>query len=68
MPIDQQDECEATPRGLMQCLRMLLDEAALLRLPNTLCALQDALEACRSETQGRGPDGVTPLLQTSVLH
>lgn len=56
MPIDQSDECEATPTGLMQCLRMLVDEAALLRLPDTMSALEDALEACRSETRRRGPE------------
>ncbi len=68
MPTDQQNECEATPSGLMQCLRMLVDEAALLRLPHTMCALQDAVEACRSEAQGHGPDRVVNSLRTLLVH
>lgn len=67
MPTDQQDQCEATPSGLMQCLRMLVDEAALLRLPHTMCALKDALEACRSETLGQRPDQVAHL-RTLLVH
>lgn len=68
MPIDQQDECEATPSGLMQCLRMLVEEAALLRLPDTMRALTDALEACRSESLGHGPDQVSSSFRTLLVH
>ncbi len=68
MPFDQQDECQATPNGLMQCLRMLVDEAALLQLPHTMCALKEALEACQSETLGWTPDETAHKLRSLLVH
>jgi hypothetical protein len=43
----------ASANGIVQCLRMLADEAASLRMTQTLKALRDALEICRAE----GKDG-----------
>lgn len=43
------DECVATALGILQCLRMLADEAATLNLARTLIALHDALEICEAE-------------------
>lgn len=51
MRSDNQDECQATPAGLMQCLGMLAEEAAVLHLPRTLRALREALLECQSELQ-----------------
>lgn len=39
----------ATSQGLIQCLRMLTEEAATLNLAQTFAALQDALATCHSE-------------------
>lgn len=43
------DKVAATPNGLIHCLRMLTDEALLLRLHRTYVALQSALDACQLE-------------------
>jgi uncharacterized protein with ATP-grasp and redox domains len=42
-------ECEANARGIMQCLRMLAEEAALLHLSRTLAALREAIDVCAAE-------------------
>ena len=51
MSSSNQSDCEATPAGLMRCLSMLADEAAVLDLPRTFYALREALDECRSEMQ-----------------
>lgn len=51
---DEPSDCDATPAGLVQCLGMLAEEAAVLHLPLTLCALHDAMRACLSELQAGG--------------
>ncbi len=51
MSSSNQGECEATPAGLLRCLSMLADEAAVLHLPRTFYALREALDECRSEMQ-----------------
>ena len=43
-------EYDATARGIIQCLRMLAEEAASLGMPETLAALYSALETCRTES------------------
>jgi hypothetical protein len=48
-------EPAASASGIMQCLRMLADEAASLQLTQTLEALEDALEICRIEGKGGQP-------------
>ncbi|MBV9785999.1 MAG: hypothetical protein JO264_19530 [Acidisphaera sp.] len=40
---------EVSAEGIMQCLCMLAEEAASLRLLRTLLALRAALETCQSE-------------------
>ena len=42
-------DCEANARGIMQCLRMLAEEAALLHLSRTLAALREAIDVCAAE-------------------
>jgi hypothetical protein len=41
--------CDATASGILQCLRMLAEEAASLHLTRTLTALRDAIETCVAE-------------------
>lgn len=40
---------DASATGILQCLRMLADEAADLRLAGTLRALREAIAICQSE-------------------
>lgn len=40
---------DASPSGIADCLRMLVDEAASLRLVRTLMALLETLEICQIE-------------------
>jgi len=42
-------ECEANAKGIMQCLRMLAEEAAHLHLSRTLAALREAISVCAAE-------------------
>jgi hypothetical protein len=42
-------DSDASADGILQCLRMLADEAADLRLASTLKALRDAIDVCQSE-------------------
>ena len=43
------DEVQATSIGLIQCLRMLAEEASILRLDRTFAALKGALDTCNLE-------------------
>lgn len=56
MPDDLEGDCMATPSGIMQCLRMLAEEAATLNLSRTLLAIHAALQTCEHE----GGDMVVP--------
>ena len=40
---------EASPTGIAECIRMLAEEAASLRLVRTLLALLETLEICQVE-------------------
>jgi hypothetical protein len=56
---------EASPNGILECLRMLADEAATLRLARTLLALLETVEICRIEAVGitgmpAGPEPSAP--------
>ena len=46
---------DPTAQGIVQCLRMLADEAAALGLGRTLAALRTAITVCASE--GETADG-----------
>ncbi len=62
MDDDVEIECAATRTGIVQCLRMLAEEAAVLNLSRTLLAIHEALETCEregSEASGQLPSGVT---------
>jgi hypothetical protein len=59
---EMEAECLATADGIVQCLQMLAEEAAGLRLARTLAAIQKALQVCHEEgqEQPRLPDGPAP--------
>ncbi len=42
-------DSDPTARGIVQCLRMLADEANALGMPRTLNALQMAITVCSAE-------------------
>lgn len=42
--------CDATARGIVQCLRMLAEEASSLHLPSTVRALWSAIGTCEHES------------------
>ncbi len=44
--------CEPSRQGIQECLRMLADEATLLRLPATAAAIRAAVYVCQSECHG----------------
>jgi hypothetical protein len=43
------DEVQATTIGLLQCLRMLAEEASILHLDRTFAAPKGALDTCNLE-------------------
>ncbi len=43
-------ECDPTAKGIVQCLRMLAEEAEAIGLPQTLDALRLALQVCAAES------------------
>jgi hypothetical protein len=49
--MDDDDSTSASPSatGIMQCLRMLAEEAGSLRLVRTLLLLREAAEVCHDE-------------------
>ena len=51
------DEVLATSNGFIQCLRMLAEEASILRLDQTSAALQRALDTCHLEVATASPTG-----------
>ena len=61
------DDIRATPDGLLHCLRMLTEEAALLRLDRTFAALKDALELCYIEASA-GSDGHGAMPTSLAVH
>lgn len=54
------DDLLATPNGLIQCLRMLAEEASILNLDRTFAALQEALDTCNLEVLSNHPSGAAP--------
>jgi hypothetical protein len=47
---DEMDiDCAPTADGIVQCLQMLAEEAAGLRLARTLAAIRAALQVCHEE-------------------
>jgi len=67
-------ECEANASGIMQCLQMLAEEAASLRLSRTLAALREAIDVCAAEnladpTAEEMDEGSSPSVRRSLtLH
>lgn len=62
------DAIGATAQGLVQCLRMLTDEAASLNLLHTFAALQDALATCQLEMVSGAESGADASLIPTMLH
>jgi hypothetical protein len=66
----------ASSTGIIQCLRMLADEAGSLHMHRTLAALRDAMQICttegarslRAEAPGDGAAILAPLQARSRLH
>lgn len=54
------DDDDAAARGIVQCLRMLAEEAASLRLARTRAALQAAIDVCAAESTGGVTEAVPP--------
>ena len=50
------DEVLATSNGFIQCLRMLAEEASILKLDQTSAALQRALDTCHLEVSATRRD------------
>lgn len=66
LPDTDADSALPSARGLLQCLRLLAEEAAMLQLGATLNALRSAITVCAAECESgpvsiRGPAG-------AVLH
>jgi hypothetical protein len=49
VPVDQALSASAT--GIFLCLRQLADEAAILNMPDTLMAIERALDAAARESE-----------------
>jgi hypothetical protein len=65
------DDCEPTIAGILNCLRMLIDEATELHLDDTVTALQRALQVCMAETDTgvtESEAGQLPLPVGTLLH
>lgn len=45
---------DASPMGIIECVRMLAEEAASLRLVRTLMALLETVEICQVEAAAMG--------------
>ena len=60
------DEVLATSNGFIQCLRMLAEEASILRLDQTSAALQRALDTCHLEVSAGGSDGFADRMQAGL--
>lgn len=54
-------DADASPGGIADCLRMLADEAASLRLVRTLVALLETMEICRIEASAMAPQSAAAL-------
>lgn len=61
-------ECDPTPRGIVQCLRMLAQEAATLRMARTLEALQSAIATCAAEGDGTAEPAALIVPPGTTLH
>jgi hypothetical protein len=54
-----EESVPASAHGILQCLRLLADEAATLNLRRTLWAIEDALETVLAESAPGGAKLVT---------
>ncbi len=60
------DEVLATSKGFIQCLRMLAEEASILRLDRTCAALQQALDTCSLEVSASSNDRFADFAQPGL--
>jgi hypothetical protein len=54
--LDGDGDGDPTARGIVQCLKMLADEAAALGLGRTLSALETAMKVCVGESDSDDAD------------
>ena len=54
---DPMSSAKASASGIAECLRMLADEAASLRMVRTLMAVLEAAEICLAEEAASGTHG-----------
>ena len=66
-PSDLGDAPYPSARGILDCLRMLADEATTLRLAGTVDALRAAIAVCVAESEAEAPVIAAPPPGT-VLH
>ena len=66
-PSDLDDAPYPSARGILDCLRMLTDEATALRLADTVDALRAAIAVCAAETEAGAPV-IAPPPPGTVLH
>lgn len=57
---DPDKEGSPTAAGILACLRMLVAEAASLRMTETVTALSHAIAACAAERRATGIPGPGP--------
>ncbi len=61
------DDTSPTAHGLLQCLRVLSEEAACLSLTRTFAALQDAVAICEAEAEA-APAKSAPATGYGLVH
>lgn len=68
--MDDDDALRASATGILNCLRLLAEEAATLRLDRSLLAIREALETVRAERDDArlGPDLGAPGERPRMLH
>jgi hypothetical protein len=63
-------DSDPTAQGIVQCLRMLAEEAASLRMDRTLAALKAAIKVCANESDDDelAADTMIVVPHSRVLH
>ena len=71
-PSDLGDAPYPSARGILDCLRMLADEATALRLAGTADALRAAIAVCVAESEAAESEASAPVIAApppgTVLH
>lgn len=51
LPFDEAERAQPSAEGILECLRMLAQEASALRLADTVEALRTAIAVCAAESE-----------------